>query len=70
LELTGAEDIGPEAIAERVKFIYSHSVEIKEEVNKLASVTDKNWLQAYINWLLLLSSNPSPLRKPKKPGNG
>jgi hypothetical protein len=45
LELTDEAEIEPEAIAERVRFLFSNFGEIKDNVNKLALVTDKNWLQ-------------------------
>ena len=37
--------VEPQAIAERVRFLFSNFGDIKKKVNKLAVVTDKNWLQ-------------------------
>ncbi|MEJ8801985.1 SpoIIAA family protein [Pontibacter sp. H249] len=45
VEMAATADVEPAAIQERLRFILSNFGEVLQKVNKMALVTDKNWLQ-------------------------
>ncbi|GAB3195291.1 hypothetical protein ABID22_003631 [Pontibacter aydingkolensis] len=45
IEMPATAGIAPAAIQERLRFILSNFGEVLQKVNRMALVTDKNWLQ-------------------------